>query len=194
MPKVGAEPIRKAALVEATIWEIGRAGSLDVTVSQIARRAGMSPALAHHYFGSKEEMFLAAMRHVLRSYGEEVRSALSVARDPELRLKAILAASFGPSNFAREVVAAWLNFWVMAQTVPEARRLQSLYERRLQSNLTHDLRPLVGAAAPRLAEAVGAMIDGTYLRQALSSTPPDPESAVTLIWERIAVELERHQR
>lgn len=193
MPKVGAEPIRKAALVEATIYEIGRAGSLDVTVSQIARRAGMSSALAHHYFGSKEEMFLAAMRHVLRGYGEEVRSALSVARASELRLQAILAASFGPANFAREVVAAWLNFWVMAQTVPEARRLQSIYERRLRSNLLHDLRPLVGDEAPRIAEAVGAMIDGTYLRQALSNQPPDPERAVALIWDCIAGEIDRHR-
>ena len=50
MPKLGMEPIRKAALVKATIVEIGRTGSLDVTVSQIAKRAGMSPALAHHYF------------------------------------------------------------------------------------------------------------------------------------------------
>ena len=42
MPKLGMEPIRKAALVKATITEIGRVGSLDVTVSQIAKRAGMS--------------------------------------------------------------------------------------------------------------------------------------------------------
>ena len=58
MPKLGAEPIRKAALINATIFEVGRAGSLDVTVAQIARRAGMSPALAHHYFGSKDQLFL----------------------------------------------------------------------------------------------------------------------------------------
>ena len=56
MPKVGVEPIRKAALVNATIAEVGRAGSLDVTVSQIAKRAGMSSALAHHYFGAKDEL------------------------------------------------------------------------------------------------------------------------------------------
>ena len=37
MPKVGMEPIRKEALVRATIVEIGRTGSLDVTVSQIAK-------------------------------------------------------------------------------------------------------------------------------------------------------------
>ena len=64
MPKVGMEPIRRAALIKATITEIGKAGSLDITVSQIAKQAGMSSALAHHYFGSKDEIFLAAMRHV----------------------------------------------------------------------------------------------------------------------------------
>jgi TetR/AcrR family transcriptional repressor of bet genes len=41
MPKLGAEPIRRAALVKATIETVGDAGSLDVTVAQIARRAGM---------------------------------------------------------------------------------------------------------------------------------------------------------
>ena len=120
MPKLGMEPIRKAALVKATISEIGRVGSLDVTVSQIAKRAGMSSALAHHYFGSKDEMFLAAMRHVLTIYGAEVRGALAVAQGPEERLRAILAASFSAGNFRREVVGAWLNFYVLAQTVPEA--------------------------------------------------------------------------
>ena len=64
MPKVGMEPIRRSALVAAAIEEIGRAGSLDVTVSQIARKAGMSSALAHHYFGSKDQIFLSAMRSV----------------------------------------------------------------------------------------------------------------------------------
>jgi TetR/AcrR family transcriptional repressor of bet genes len=98
MPKLGMEPIRKEALVKATIVEIGRVGSLDVTVSQIAKRAGMSSALAHHYFGSKEEMFLAAMRHILTLYGAEVRGALVAAEGPEGRIRAILRASFSPAT------------------------------------------------------------------------------------------------
>jgi len=189
MPKLGMEPIRKAALVNATILEIGRVGSLDVTVSQIARRAGMSTALAHHYFGSKEDMFLAAMRHVLSLYGAEVRGALALADTPDARLTAILRASFSPSNFRREVVGAWLNFWVLAQTVPQARRLLTIYERRLHSNLVACLRPLAGARAPRLAEAVGAMIDGTYLRQALSPDAPDGKAAAALIRDTLDSEL-----
>lgn len=178
MPKLGMEPIRKAALVKATIVEIGRVGSLDVTVSQIAKRAGMSSALAHHYFGSKEEMFLAAMRHILTLYGAEVRGALVLAEGPDSRLRAVLAASFSPMNFRRESVGAWLNFWVLAQTVPEAKRLLKVYQRRLRSNLLAGLRPLAGARAEPIADGLGALIDGLYLREVLKSGPPDRAAAI----------------
>ena len=174
------EPIRKAALVKATITEIGRVGSLDVTVSQIAKRAGMSSALAHHYFGSKDEIFLAAMRHVLTLYGAEVRGALAVASGPDQRLRAILAASFTPGNFRREVVGAWLNFYVLAQTMPEAKRLLAIYQRRLRSNLLAGLRPLCGARADEIAEGLGALIDGLYLREVLKSGPPDGAAEVAM--------------
>ncbi len=189
MPKLGMEPIRKAALVKATIIEIGQAGSLDVTVGQIARRAGMSTALAHHYFGGKEAMFLAAMRHVLTLYGAEVRGALAVAQGPEARLQAILAASFGRSNFRREVVGAWLNFWVLAQVAPQAKRLLAVYQRRLRSNLRANLRPLLGARAGAVADGMGALIDGVYLREVLKEGPPDAAAAVATLQDYLAVHL-----
>ncbi|WP_229804508.1 choline-binding transcriptional repressor BetI [Neogemmobacter tilapiae] len=175
------EPIRKAALVNATIVEIGRAGNLDVTVSQIAKRAGMSSALAHHYFGSKEDMFLAAMRHVLAIYGAEVRGALSVANGHKGRLQALVQASFSAASFRREVVGAWLTFYVMAQTLPEAKRLLNIYQGRIRTNLCHDLRPLVGARAPRVADALAALIDGVYLRQIVQTSPDARKQAISLV-------------
>ncbi len=181
MPKLGMEPIRKAALVNATILEIGVAGSLDVTVSQIARRAGMSTALAHHYFGGKEQMFLAAMRHVLSLYGAEVRGALAAVDGPRARLTAIVRVSFAATSFRREVVGAWLNFYVLAQTVPEARRLLRVYQGRLRSNLIGELRQLVGDRAAGVADGVGAMIDGVYIRVALSDRAPDGAAAARLV-------------
>lgn len=189
MPKVGMEPIRKAALVKATIVEIGRAGSLDVTVSQIAKRAGMSSALAHHYFGSKEEIFLAAMRHILTLYGAEVRGALAHAEGAEGRIKAVLRASFSPGNFRREAVSAWLNFWVLAQTVPEAKRLLAVYQRRLRSNLLVGLRPLAGERAGAVADGLGALIDGLYLREVLKSGTPDGAAAVAVALDYLNVQL-----
>ena len=193
MPKLGMEPIRKAALVNATIAEIGRTGSLDVTVSQIAKRAGMSSALAHHYFGGKEAMFIAAMRHVMTLYGAEVRGALAVAEGPEARVHAVVKASFTPANFRREVIGAWLNFYVMAQTMPDAARLLDIYHRRLRSNLRHALRPLIAARAVTVADALAALIDGVYLRQVLSGGGTDRAAAVDLVLGVLDAELGRNK-
>ncbi|SMO62479.1 choline-binding transcriptional repressor BetI [Paracoccus laeviglucosivorans] len=179
MPKLGAEPIRKAALINATIATVGRAGSLDVTVAQIAREAGMSTALAHHYFGSKERIFLAAMRHILTQYRQTNLDALHGAQGSRARLYAIIHASFGGANFERETIAAWLNFYALALVDPEAARLLRVYHRRLHSNLMAVLRPLVGAEAANTARTLGALIDGVYLRAALSDAP-DAEAAERL--------------
>ncbi|WP_294609366.1 transcriptional regulator BetI [Roseovarius sp.] len=181
MPKIGMEPIRRTALVEATISEIGARGSLDVTVAQIARRAGMSSALAHHYFGSKEQMFAAAMRHILTLYGAEVRGALIMAKSPRDRVEAIIRASFTPAQFRPEMVSAWLNFYVQAQRSDEARRLLHIYQRRLRSNLHDAFRRLDPAQSRTLTRGLAAMIDGMYIRQALREGPMSPAVAVDVL-------------
>ncbi|MBF9049422.1 transcriptional regulator BetI [Roseobacter sp. HKCCD9010] len=175
------EPLRRSALVEATIIEIGRVGTLDITVAQIAKRAGMSSALAHHYFGGKEQMFAAAMRHVLTLYGAEIRGALAMAKTPRARIEAVIRASFSPSHFRPEVVAAWLNFYVQAQRSDEAARLLRLYHARLRSNLHHDLRKLSRAQAMKLTRGIAAMIDGLYIRQALNAEQLRAEDAIALL-------------
>jgi TetR/AcrR family transcriptional regulator, transcriptional repressor of bet genes len=174
MPKLGMEPIRRDALVKATIAEIGEVGSLQVTVSQIARRAGMSSALAHHYFCGKDQIFLAAMRRILSDFGAEVRAELAKAT-PEGRAEAIIRACFAQKSFSPQAICAWMTFYVLAQTNPQALQLWRLYQRRLRSNLTHALRPL---ARDPVAAAITmvALIDGLYLRAALND-PDTPEKA-----------------
>ena len=173
MPKVGMEKIRREAMIEATIIEIGEAGTLDVPVSQIARRAGVSPALAHHYFGSKEKIFLAAMRHILVVFGDSVRERLKAAQNPEARVRAIIAASLEPEQFDRGVVSAWLNFYVKSLHSAETNRLLRIYARRLHSNLVGDLRRIFDdATAEKVAQGLASMIDGFYIRHALQDVTP----------------------
>lgn len=172
------EKVRREALIQAAIAEIGKSSAVDVTVSQIAQAAGMSSALAHHYFGSKDQMFLATMRHMLAIYGDEMRAAMAGAGSPQARLEALLVVSFNETNFRRDVLAAWLNFCVMAQRDAQAARLLRLYQARLRSNLRHALRPLAGSMTASLAEGAAAMIDGIYLREALGKGQPDGPRAV----------------
>jgi TetR/AcrR family transcriptional regulator, transcriptional repressor of bet genes len=186
VPKVGQQPVRRAALVSATIQEIGRAGSLDVTVGQIAKSAGMSTALAHYYFDSKNALFLAAMRHILGEFGTSVRRRLKKAHDPRARLAAIIDASLGRDQFAEHVVSAWLVFYVEAQRSPPAARLLRIYSRRLHSNLVHELRQIVPLArADRIAKGTGALIDGIYIRKALQDENADLARVRPLVREYI---------
>lgn len=189
MPKIGMEPIRRKALTDAAIEAIGARGSMDVTMSDIAGRAGVSPALAHHYFGSKEHLIAESVRALLRDLRGDAERALSAARSHRGRISAVIAVSFSDNQFSDEVVAAWLAFYVDAQRAPEIRRLLSIYARRLHSNLMSGLSPLAGESdAERIAEGAAAMIDGLYIRKALG-TGPARYDAVALVEDHIETQL-----
>lgn len=192
MPKIGMEPIRRKALVDAALKAIGDHGSLSVTMSEIARQAGVSAALAHHYFGSKEQLLIETMRALLRQFHDDVVAELRNAKTPRERLSTIIRVSFNASQFAPETIAAWLAFYVEAQRSEETRRLLSIYVRRLHTNLVVALRPLAPMAeATRIAEGVAAMIDGFYIRQGLRAAPLSIEACIALTEDYITSKLER---
>ena len=151
-------------------------------MAQIAGRAGVSPALAHHYFGGKEDLILATMRHLLAEFGAAVVTGLRRADTPRARLSAIIVGSFGAEQFHQATISAWLTFYAWALSSPGAARLLTLYQRRLHSNLLHALKSLLPPSeAGRVAEGVGALIDGVYLREALRGRPTAPAAAVAAI-------------
>lgn len=52
---------RRAAILDAARGQFAAKGYAGASVRGIAREAGVDPALVHHYFGSKEQVFVAAM-------------------------------------------------------------------------------------------------------------------------------------
>ena len=189
------EPVRRDALIRAAIVEVGAVGSLDVTVGRIARRAGVSPALAHHYFGSKEQILLAAMRRILSDFGASVRERTRLASTPLERLAAIFEACFTPEQFHPSVIVAWLNFYVHAHRSPDASRLLAIYARRLDSNMVHALRRLVDEdEARRIAQGLASMIDGLYIRAALQDRAPDRVDAIAMVSDYLDLCLGRAAR
>ncbi|MCT8998732.1 transcriptional regulator BetI [Chelativorans intermedius] len=187
MPRIGMEPLRRRALIDAAIDAIGERGSLEVTMAEIAGRAGVSPALAHHYFGAKEDLLLATMRHILAELGRDLGEAVT-GLEGLARVRAIIAVNFSQKQFRPEIIAAWLAFYVAAQRTPALRRLLRVYARRLHSNLVFALRPLLERdEAERTAEGIAAMIDGLYIRRALKDGPPDAASAIALVEDYVAL-------
>lgn len=192
MPKLGMEPLRRKALVDAALKTIGSHGSLDVTMSDIAREAGVSAALAHHYFGSKQQLVIATIRSLLSALRADAVAALKGVEAPHERLSAIIRISFAAEQFAPETIAAWLAFYAEAQRSEETRRLLVIYASRLRSNLLHALRPLTSPGqAEKIAEGTAALIDGLYIRQSLKAAPLSITASVTLVEDYVMGQLDR---
>ncbi len=195
MPKIGMEPVRRKALISAAIEAIHDRGMGDVTMGDIAKRAGVSSALAHHYFGSKDDLLLATMRHLLDELGAGMRARLATADGPVARAMAVIEGNFSPEQFQPATISAWLAFYMQAQHDPEAARLLKVYLRRLESNLVHDLSQLMTAAAARAtARGAAAMIDGLWLRAALPAVDMSAREAVDLVRDYVMQKVAAHGR
>lgn len=190
MPKIGMEAERRRSLISATVDAIHECGYCDITMAQIAKRAGVSGGLVHHYFGSKDQLLAATMRHLLKDLGAGIRSRLSTATTPRQRINAIIEGNFGDGQFQPAVIAAWLAFYVQSRTTQSNGRLLQIYSSRLVSNLTFNLRKFMPQKdAVRVAEGVASMIDGVWIRQALRDRTVNRQEAIEMVEEYVDLQL-----
>jgi betaine-aldehyde dehydrogenase len=177
------EDTRRRQLVEVTIDSLAELGYVGTTLAQIAARAGVSPGLVAHYFGDKDGLLDAAFRALARRVGNQVRARLRQVSTPRGRIQAVIDANLAPEEFEQRTGTAWLAFWGQVLQVKSLERVQSVYQRRTLSNLRSALKKLVPPdEAQRLASMIAAMIDGVWLRAALSGwREADSESARALL-------------
>ena len=138
-----------------------------------------------HYFGDKDGLLDAAFRSLARRVGDRVRARLRQSSNPRSRIQAVIDANLSPEEFAQKTGTAWLAFWGQVLHVPSLKRVQQAYQRRTLTNLRSALKELVSAdEAQKLAAMIAAMIDGVWLRAALSGwSEADSESSRALLTE-----------
>jgi betaine-aldehyde dehydrogenase len=177
------EEVRRAQLIEVTIDSLAEVGYVGTTLAEIARRAGVSPGLVAHYFGDKDSLLSGAFRTLSRSLAARVRARLALAHSPRGRVQAVIDTNLAPEEFDQRTGTAWLAFWGQVLHVEGLKRVQTAYQRRMLSNLRSDLRLMIpGDEARSLAAMIAAMIDGVWLRAALSQwQEADSESARALL-------------
>ena len=177
------EDTRRRQLVEVTIDSLAELGYVGTTLAQIAVRAGVSPGLVAHYFGDKDGLLDAAFRSLARRVGDQVRARLRHVSTPRGRIQAVIDANLAPEEFEQRTGTAWLAFWGQVLQVKSLKRVQSVYQRRTLSNLRSSLKKLMPPEdAQHLAAMIAAMIDGVWLRAALSGwREADSESARAML-------------
>ena len=186
VPDWSSEPIedmRRRQLVEVTIDSLAELGFVGTTLAQIATRAGVSPGLVAHYFGDKDGLLDAAFRSLARRVGTHVRSRMRLVGTPRGRIQAVIDGNLAPEEFEQRTGSAWLAFWGQVLHVERLKRIQSVYQRRTLSSLRNALLKLLPPhEAHNLAAMIAAMIDGVWLRAALSGwREADSESARALL-------------
>jgi betaine-aldehyde dehydrogenase len=182
-PRDEGDDARRVQLVEVTIDSLAEVGYVGTTLAEIARRADVSPGLVAHYFGDKDGLLEAAFRTLARTLATRVQARLALARTPRGRVQAVIDTNLAPEEFDKRTGTAWLAFWGQVLHVRGLKRVQTAYQRRMLSNLRNDLRRMIpGEDARSLAAMIAAMIDGVWLRAALSEwQEADSESARALL-------------
>ena len=181
MPKLGMEPLRRRQLIEATIDCIHEMGFAATTLQAIGRRAGLSTGLVAHYFRDKNGLLEATLRHLASDLGRTLARRQGEACTPRERLLAVIGANLEPKQFDPRIAKVWLAFWGQAPHAPQLKRIQRIYERRLLSNLREGFGPLLPADQVQEASvAMAAVIDGLWLRAALSEEPANAAAAQDL--------------
>ena len=165
MPKVGMGPVRRSQLIQATLESVHEHGLAHTTVSKISKFAGVSTGVISHYFGGKDELLEATMRHMLTKLGEGVVARSRQASTAREKIVAIIEGNFDYEQIKPESATTWLSFWSQAMHKTELARLQRVNMRRLHSNLKYHFRQcLTIEKAEEAALSLAALIDGLWLR------------------------------
>ncbi len=188
------EDLRRAELIAAAHRVFMIHGLTGLTTARICAEAGMSPGILAYYFKGKEDVLFAMVRLNNRLLMEDVVTRLNAAASRWDRLTAIVEGNFPAAVFTPDVANAWLSVIAASATNPRYARLQSLFYRRLRSNLASVFNGhLPPDRSTSVSRVISAQIDGLWLQKAAREAP-DRDAAVALILHTVAALLTRDER
>ncbi|WP_339489612.1 transcriptional regulator BetI [Pseudomonas sp. EL_65y_Pfl2_R95] len=192
MPKVGMQPIRRSQLIAATLEAVDKVGMSDASIAYIAKLAGVSNGIISHYFKDKNGLLEATMRHLMLALSDAVRARRSALKDnsPRGNLRAIIEGNFDHSQVNGPAMKTWLAFWASSMHQPSLQRLQRVNDHRLYSNLCGQFRRVMPQEQARTAaRGLASLIDGLWLRGALSGEGFDTQQALNIAFEYLDMQL-----
>lgn len=165
MPKVGVAPIRRKALVVATISALHNSGLNDPTLAEISRTAGLSTSIVNHYFKSKKKLLEATMRELASGFIGEVTLLVLGADTPLERINAVIDGNLASSQCMPEVMSAWLWFWARVPVCKEFAEIQHACDQYIEKELRIAVKELVAdEEVEDVVQGIVAIMYGLWLR------------------------------
>lgn len=111
---------RRQAILAAAVAEVSERGFARTTSRDVARRAGVTHGLLHHYFPDHQSLLARAFDHVANEEIDEVRALLAADADPVAQLRQ-LTEPYGPGG-GESAYRLWIEAWGEAAHSPVLRR------------------------------------------------------------------------
>ncbi len=195
-----APPPAPERILEAACDLIASDGIDEVRIARVARRAGASTALVHHYFSTREELLEQALLH---SFDRVAEDRFGVGPEPDRdpaetateRLAGVIDECLPLPGIQEREWVLWVELWLRAARDPALRpvaaKLYQAYRRWVASAIRAGIESGEFAAADpeALADRVIAYADGLGIRALLRDPRMDAERARRTIVELLGREL-----
>jgi AcrR family transcriptional regulator len=183
-------------ILDAAMRRIAREGIDEVRIARIAMDAGVSAALVHYHFDSREALLVEALEHSFETAGDlRTASGGGPAVAPEDRLRALIDACLPEPGAQRDDFVLWVELWLRAARRPEL----SATAGRLYARLHEWTRGVIddgvarGAFAAqdteRATDRLLALIDGYGVRALIGDPAMSLERARAEVWAAAVAEL-----
>ncbi len=180
--KTRIRDVRRQDMQKAAFDLLAESGFHGATLGKVAERLGMSRGLVHHYFKDKDELLEAAVRYGNRLISSQVAAELRRCGSPRERLDVIIEANFSDEIYILGRAQYWVSYCAQATMSERFARLLRIQNSRMRSNLLHALRQLLSAAeAEHLADVLSLLMDGMWVRMAVSDGRPQKAEALATI-------------
>ncbi len=184
-------------ILEAACDLIAEDGIDEVRIARVARRAGASTALVHHYFSTREELLEQALLHSFDRVADERFGAESPSDETATeQLARVIDESLPlPGVQVEEEWVLWVELWLRAVRDPSLRPVAHSLYGRYRAWVAAAIRAGVesgefAAVDPGpLADRAVALLDGFGLRAVLGDPRIDAERARREVTEMLAREL-----
>ena len=181
--------LRREQMLQAAAELIGERGFSETRIADVARRAGVSPALVIYYFSTKDELLTEALRFSERSFYADVAGQLEQLRTARERLEMLVRTTCIPRGEG-EIPGAWglwFDLWAQAFRHPEVKKDRIELDQRWRDTIAQVVRD--GQAAGEIGRTVdadafaitfSALLDGLSIQVALDDPVVDDERAFAI--------------
>lgn len=173
-------------ITEAACALVQDAGIADLTIADVGRRAGVSSALVHYHFNTKQELLAAASERLAARRTEARAAALSSASGLAALDALWTALATGPGS---EAERAWNDLALLARRDAAVRRTLAAQRREERTTFSQslprlflDLGTVPTASWDETAATVLLFLDGVALALAEGFPADEVRAAYDAFW------------